>query len=323
MSCTESVVAVTVSVQAASLTLMPPQNQAELTGFATRFASQRSNVTEEAGVSQMYDLNAQYDIWTKLCVPQGFNNGTLQFAIHGINFDHSYWEFGGDGSQYNYVDMAVAAGHAIFIYDRLGVGQSSKPDGINEVQRSTEIGVATELLKFLKRGSTGLTFSKVIAIGHSFGSSQVVGLTANHADLVDAIVLTGFSSYAGGMLTAFSTFGLTIASLQNPERFGTLPSSYLATEGIFNDQTNFFRYPAFEFSVLKLASDTKGTLTVGELATQSAQPAQSFDKPVFIVTGDKDFIFCAGDCYQTALGASNLIMGTKVYRNGLGSCHDF
>jgi hypothetical protein len=68
-----------------------------------------------------------------------------------------------------------------------------------------------------------------------------------------------------GRMAAFAGFGLTIASNQNPIRFskapfvlrpvvyptddfflGLLSSSYLATEGISNDQLTFFRYPAYD-----------------------------------------------------------------------------
>ena len=37
-----------------------------------------------------------------------------------VNFDHTYWSFGGKGSKYNYVEAAVNAGYAVFSYDRLG-----------------------------------------------------------------------------------------------------------------------------------------------------------------------------------------------------------
>jgi hypothetical protein len=66
-------------------------------------------------------------------------------------------------------------------------------------------------------------------------------------------------------MAAFAGFGLTIASEQDPTRFGeppltdsfsctsdqgfflgSLSSSYLATEGLSNDQLTFFRYPKFD-----------------------------------------------------------------------------
>ncbi|PFH48441.1 hypothetical protein AMATHDRAFT_5789 [Amanita thiersii Skay4041] len=311
MNCSEAIIPIGVIATVADFKLSPPKSQSELTGLVTRLASQNSNVTVEIGTST-YQLNKSYDIWSKLCVPVHFKRGTLEFAIHGINFDHSYWDFGGEGSQYNYVEAAVNAGHAIFIYDRLGTGQSSKPDGIKEAQKPTEVAIAAQLLKLLKQGIQGFVFDKVVAIGHSYGSSQVTGLAADYPSLVDAIVLTGFSAYSGGLSATFSAFGLTIAANQNRTRWGSLPSSYVVTEGMYNDEMNFFRYPFFEAGVLQHASDSKGLFTLGQILTQAPSPTGPFNKPILVVTGDKDFIFCAGDCYQNTGKGSNLIDETKT-----------
>lgn len=49
---------------------------------------------------------------------------SLSLLMHKLSlriaFDHSYWEVGGNNSKYNYAARAVAAGHSIFYYDRLG-----------------------------------------------------------------------------------------------------------------------------------------------------------------------------------------------------------
>lgn len=50
-----------------------------------------------------------------------------------------------------------------------GVGMSSKPDGIKEVQGATEVEVAAELVKYLRSDAHGQSFGKVIGIGHSLG----------------------------------------------------------------------------------------------------------------------------------------------------------
>ncbi|KAF9466674.1 hypothetical protein BDZ94DRAFT_1319199 [Collybia nuda] len=328
-SCIDGLVPVKVSADPIKFDLPPPNSQSDLTAFLTRLTSETSNVTS-AIKGRAVHLEATYNIWSMLCIPAGFpqnGSGIVEFAIHGINFDHSYWNFGGPGSPYNYVDAALEAGHAVFIYDRLGVGKSSKPDGIQEVQLATEIEVAASLVDILKCSNEGCTggagrdtfISEIelknatfIGVGHSFGSLQLSGLASKYGNLFDASILTGFSSYSGGQKASLVAFGLTIASQQNPKRFGSLSSSYLATEGIYNDQMNFFRYPSFNFSALQLALDTKGTLTIGELLTQSTSPALNYTKPVFIVTGDKVFIFCGGDCYQALNGSGNLIDSTNT-----------
>lgn len=101
--------------------------------------------------------------------------------------DHFYWEYGGAGSPQNYVEAALSAGHAIFTFDRLGTfsimdfpsfihiekhtgtSQSSQPDGIKEVQTSTEIAVLAQLIYYLRAGVQGCTFDRIVAVGHSYG----------------------------------------------------------------------------------------------------------------------------------------------------------
>jgi len=94
--------------------------------------------------------------------------GGLHFAIHGINADHTYYQFGYNKS-YNYIEAATRAGYAVFTYDRLGVGLSAKPDGIKAVQSATEVEIAHQLIQKLR--STG-NYGKITGIGHSYGSIQ-------------------------------------------------------------------------------------------------------------------------------------------------------
>jgi hypothetical protein len=50
-----------------------------------------------------------------------------------------------------------------------GVGASSKPDGIKEVQTSTEVEIAARLVDYLRGDTHGFKFGKVVGVGHSFG----------------------------------------------------------------------------------------------------------------------------------------------------------
>ncbi|KDR72821.1 hypothetical protein GALMADRAFT_734987 [Galerina marginata CBS 339.88] len=309
--CEQVTIPVTISANPLNINLSTPKNQSELTGLVTRLTSLTSNVSSEVILGPT-NLTATYKIWSLLCIPHTTKPTTVEFAIHGISFDHSYWNFGGEGSQYNYVDVALKAGHAIFIYDRLGVGQSSKPDGIKEVQQDTQIAIAAQLITYLKSGKSGHKFTKFIGIGHSFGSLQLAGIASQFGNLLDATILTGFSPFTGGLPTTLASFGLTIASEQNRGRFGSLSNSYLATGSISNDQAPFLAFPFFDPEVLQLASATKGTVTLGEFLTLGATVATNYTNPVFVVTGDKDFIFCGGNCYQPFAGAPNLVAASQV-----------
>lgn len=87
--------------------------------------------------------------------------------MYSINFDHSYWQFD-YGDEYNYIRAATKAGNAVFSYDRLGVGMSDHPDGIQVVQTPMEIEIAHQLVEYVKKDSR-FKSAKFVGIGHSFG----------------------------------------------------------------------------------------------------------------------------------------------------------
>ncbi|KAF5313450.1 hypothetical protein D9611_008674 [Ephemerocybe angulata] len=311
-NCFDAVIPVNITADNTNYKLTLPKNQEEVTDLFTRFTSLTSNVTTEIDGGTK-TIKATYKIWTSLCIPNNQDAAkTVELAVHGAGFDHSWWNFGGDGSKYNYVEAALKAGHAILIYDRLGTGQSDKPDGIAEVQVAAQVEIAGELAKYLRAKPRGNQFDRVIGVGHSFGSAQLVGLARKYGNVLNATVLTGFTTFVGGTGTAAAAFGWTIASVQNPKRFSSLPSSYIISEGISNSQNVFFRFGGYDPAVLQAAENTKATSTIGEILNLfgSLSPVTDYTNPIFIVTGDKDYILCGGNCYQKVDGV-NLLESTK------------
>lgn len=53
------------------------------------------------------------------------------------------------------------------IHFLVGVGQSDKPDGINVVQSGTEVEILHQFIQMLRSSNK---YSKVVGIGHSYGS---------------------------------------------------------------------------------------------------------------------------------------------------------
>ncbi|KAJ3503956.1 hypothetical protein NMY22_g18073 [Coprinellus aureogranulatus] len=327
--CYENYVNVNVSALNYKLDITPPKDQEEVTDFVVRWTSENSNVTKEV-VGEPVENVGTYKIYTVFCVPEKQDERkTVELAIHGINFDHTYWSFGGKGSKYNYAERALKAGHSILIYDRLGIGKSEKPDGIKEVQTPTEVEIAAELVKYLKSKPRGLEFDRYIGIGHSYGSvmmndsdwvwstysAQLTGLASKYGNLLNATILTGFSSYLPSVIPAFATWTLTVAAEQNPKKFKGLPTTYVISNNGINDQQNFFTYGGYEKAVVGPAGEAKQPCTLGELLSilepiPTDSPASAYTNPVLVVTGDKDYIFCGGDCYQQVNGV-NLVEGTK------------
>ncbi|KAF8888598.1 hypothetical protein BD779DRAFT_1672262 [Infundibulicybe gibba] len=316
-NCTDMMFPVSISAEAARLNISKPADQVALTAFVTTFLAEPPRLSLvwtqlrqliKYGPSCVFRTTSVMMVcWSLLYM--GIANVLLcrwleANGTDSIGFDHSYWIFGGEGSPYNYVEAAITAGHAIFIFDRLG----NKPDGIREVQFQTEVEVANQLLECLPKK---LSFGEIVGVGHSFGSSHLLGLVTEYGNKFDAMVLTGFSSYSGGIPVTIAAFGLTIASIQNSTRFGSLESSYLSTATASNDQTIFFHYGGFEQAIADLASLSKETVTLGELVTQTAGVASNYTNPVLIVTGEKDLVFCGGNCYQPLNGSQNLVNLTQ------------
>ena len=210
-----------ISTQNVYLEITPPTNQSAMTAFITSYTSQMPKnfmIFDTNGIPQSIDVNDKYQIYTQLCTPSTFENGTdvVEFVVHGcvdhdlkkqniylmiislfrVGFDHTYWNFGGNGSENNYVESAIAAGRSVLIYDALGwfncfitisislpfisflicigVGLSSTPDGITIVQRSVDIEIAAALVQGLKTSWDGHRFGKVIGVGHGYGGYGIL-----------------------------------------------------------------------------------------------------------------------------------------------------
>lgn len=65
---------------------------------------------------------------------------------------------------------------------KLGVGTSSKPDGIKEAQISTEVEIAAKLVDYLRGGEHGYQFDSIIGIGHSFGRQVCAPLPVGYTN---------------------------------------------------------------------------------------------------------------------------------------------
>lgn len=311
--CTTAVLPISVNAVNKELKLSPPKDQFEFTGLATRLNSETSNVTTDL-VGGDVPNHKTYDIWTQLCLPESQDEKkTVEIAVHGYGFDHKYWDFGGAGSKYNYVEAALKAGHGILIFDRLGTGDSAKPDGITEVQTPTETEITAELIKYLRNKPNGTDFERVIGVGHSYGSVLLINVASKYPELLDASVITGFAPYGPAFRAAFAGLGMTIAKEDDPSRFGNLPTSYWTTADIVALQQVFFRYPSFDNEVILAAEANKQTVTLGEALTQNAEIATNYTNPVFIVTGDRDYAFCAGSCWQEVDGSSNIPALNKLF----------
>ncbi len=164
------------------------------------------------------------------------------------------------------------------------------------------------------------TFSKVVHVGHSFGSAQTYALANMYPNITDGIVLTGFSMN-GSFVSSFAAGGnFQQANRNQPLRFGNitgiqaqnvlslyaeplvsyispidltslpspqaLPNGYLITSDIEGNKLQFFKPHYYDPAILELAERTKQPVTEGELLTLASLPMMNnFAGPVILITG--------------------------------------
>lgn len=127
--------------------------------------------------------------------------------------------------------------------------------------------------------------------------------TANQS-IVDGAILTGFSTNSSANPTFVTGLNLALAQTNAPYRFANLPKGYLVSDTAISNQIGFLKAPGFDPEILNLAEAMKGSVTFGELFTQSAptKPAMNYTRPVAVVNGINDLPFCFGNCtYPTNL----------------------
>lgn len=246
-------------------------------------------------------VSGTYAIASRLCMPAdpaaAAKVQTIQVLTHGATLDSTYWDFAKD---YSYLDAAAEAGYAVFTYDRLGTGNSSHPDPLQTVQSALQVEILHQIVSKLRSSSiANLSFKNVVGVAHSAGSAFTEAVTARYPDDFDAVVLTGITTSISTVAIAQAAFNLASASTHDPARFKGLANEYLTFgSGEKGIQFAFFKYPHFDPAIFTKQAQTIQTNTLGELLTLGTifAPASQYTKPVYILNGANDFVFCGGDC---------------------------
>lgn len=231
-----------------------------------------------------------YQIWGQLC---GAAPGrTVQLLVSGFTYDHLYWDSPIDPAKYSYVDAMNKAGYATLNIDRIGTGNSGHPPALN-VNVDSNAYVVHEIIGKLRAGTIGgVSFPKVIVVGHSLGSVITMTEAGKYHD-VDGVVLSGISHniVTTNVAVLFATTEPTqldpVLSKQN------LPLGYVSTEpGI--RKSDFYYTPTADPAVIAYDEAHKSTGTLGELATIPDMYAWSLSitAPVLLIDGQRDQIVC-------------------------------
>lgn len=231
--CTNFTIPVNVTAPSLQVAFPPFESHFDSIAFLLNLSSRNASSSSsslfrgEANVTSTFNISSQY------CIPANASSndtGKVQVLTHGLGFNKDYWNFGGPGSQYNYIQAATNAGYSTFSYDRIGTGESSYPDPYDIAQGPTELVILATLTERLRLGLLAPHIpkpEKVLHVGHSFGSILIHGLAASAPNLTDGIVLTGYSTNGTWQTQWLVSTLFQLAKYHIPERFGNLSTGYL------------------------------------------------------------------------------------------------
>ena len=249
-------------------------------------------------------------MWGQLCYRGRQEPATVQLLVHGVTYNHLYWNFPYGNGYYSYVDAATAAGYATFDIDRIGDGNSSHPPSA-AIDLNAGAVTLHDAVTALRSGAVdGHAFRHVIMVGHSLGSIEAWIEDARYHD-VDAVIVTGALHAATPNLPALE--GDFYPTADDPKFAGSgLDPGYLTTQP-GSRETLFYDSATTNPAVLALDEAGKDTTTLAELADSvslvaeppAEQPSLQINVPVLVVVGAEDNLFCAGvTVYNCASAAS-------------------
>jgi len=222
-------------------------------------------------------------------------HGTLQLLVHGITYNRAMWTGLGVSGAYNWHAYATKAGYHTLSIDRLGHGDNpQRPDPFDIVQGSLHVAILHQITGLVRRGdaATGIpAFKRAVYIGHSYGSLLGNLFSIQHPGDIDAYVLTGFSS---SLAIPPALIGSLFSAAEVSPRLAGLDLGYV-TINTEATRTATFYAGGFDPAVAHLDFAVADTTAVEELLGPGIISSTSpYTGPVFIVTGDKDVIFCGG-----------------------------
>ncbi|TGO12115.1 hypothetical protein BTUL_0094g00270 [Botrytis tulipae] len=334
-TCINATVPVTISARQAVFDIEVPTTNLTTPDFFLNVTQQGRNFTDIA-LSGYQTTTGTYNISTMYCKPDADNssNPTIQVLTHGIGFDKTYWDLPYNNFNYSYIDMATANySYHTLSFDRLGTGASSHGEPLNEIQSYIEVAATAALTTMLRNGTfpsaMNTSYSRIVHIGHSFGSAQTYALANMYPNITDGIVLTGFtmnssfvSSFAAGgnfqqaqenqpsrFFNFTANIGTTDISLSSPE---AVPAGYMVSSNAAANKYLFLKPNYYDPSILTYTESTKQTVTQGELLTLGSLPmTNNYAGPVMVIDGDADLPYCGSDCLATGGVADSLAAMVK------------
>jgi len=263
-----------------------------------------------------------------LCTPAHGTPTTIMLLAHGGTYNSAYWSWPQDPARYSFVWQALAGGYAVLAIDRLGDGQSSRPDSTLDTFEA-QAATLHQVVTAIRTGSAaiGRRFPHVIEIGHSFGSAEIALQLATYPHDADAVILTGSGHAVSVETTTLTHTGFAPAAGLLPHRFATtLDPGYLtSTTQSVRDQLLYNIHDS-DPAVRAYDQSTRDTLALTESTTRPANLialTRSLDIPTLLLDGQFDPHYCNGAQAAPETDLDDCAAGATLYASekpNYGSC---
>jgi pimeloyl-ACP methyl ester carboxylesterase len=271
-------------------------------------ASTPAACTEQSVPVAVPGLPGQQVISGMLCLPSGPPPSVVQVLEPGATYDNSYFNF--PLQRYSYSLYAQEAGQATFAIDRFNTGASSMLAS-PAVTVEADADALHQVIGALTSGQVGgVTFSRVVTVGHSLGSIVAAIEAATYGD-ESGVILTGYThALKPAAAAALGSGQMLVPAQQASPRFAGQPAGDMTT--LPGPRATWFYAPRdSDPSVIATDQDTESVVTIGELNTFADGLAPSvtgaISVPVLQAVGSRDALFWCGTsaCSTSALLSSS------------------
>jgi pimeloyl-ACP methyl ester carboxylesterase len=276
------------------------------------------------GSSALAGSGGRYELFVRFCQPKAKPSTTVQVLVHGITYDHRYWNIPDpDGTdRYSWEAAAAKAGYATLAIDRLGAGGSSHPPS-PQVDINTNASAVRALIHALREGNVpnpapGTAVEKVVLVGHSYGSMTSWFAASDNSE-VDALVVTGATHNVREIGTPLEVSAPLYPAVLDPAYASSgYDPGYLTIRPGTRAEPYYAPDTNYDKRVLAADEAIKGTVTFWELNNYPLifRTRLNISAPVFLLIGTKDGIFCSlqpGDMGAPCDSEDKLIANEKPW----------
>jgi alpha-beta hydrolase superfamily lysophospholipase len=237
-----------------------------------------------------------YQIAATACWHDVVADKPVEILVPGFTYDSTYWNFPYRPDRYSYVTAATLAGYVTFTIDPLGTGASSHPPSA----LLTGQAYASALHQVVSYVGAAYPRSRVVTVGHSAGSGQVLEEAADYGD-VNGVILTGLLHVPDATDAPFFT-SFHPAILDPAFGLSGLDPGYLTTQPGTRG-SDFYNLSVADPAVVATDEATKSTGSAPLLATGDssflATTSQAIRVPVLLAVGQNDASFCDATLSQS------------------------